>query len=344
MAPSSRQSHPPLVAVVGPTASGKSALGVELAQRLGGEVVSADSMQLYRGMDIGTAKVTKGERQGVPHHLLDLFDVTEEASVAEYQKRARTIVAEIRDRGRTPLMVGGTGLYIRAALDVIDFPPTDPVLRSQLGERLEEEGSAVLRAELREADPEAAAGIKDERRLIRALEVVTLTGRTFASYMPRREYTPAMEPVIQLGLRLPREMLHRRIAARVEQMVCDGLLDEVRRLSASGLRDSPTAARAIGYQHFLEVLDGRLSQAEAVEATVTATRKFARRQETWFRADHRIRWIDVQEGSGLSELAKEAEHHIACAVEGKQREAAGVEVKEEQVPGTSGASQRRTRP
>lgn len=329
----SPEARPPVVGIVGPTASGKSALGVELARRMGGEIISADSMQLYRGMDVGTAKVTVSQRRGVLHHLLDIFEVTQEAAVKDYQERARAAVAEIRERGRTPLMVGGSGLYIRAVLDVIDFPPTDPELRGRLSARLEEYGADVLRAELAAVDPEAAAVVKDDRRLIRALEVVTLTGRTFSSYMPRRMHDPAMEPVIQLGLRVPRELLHRRIAARVEQMVRDGLPEEVQRLAESGLRGSPTAAQAIGYQQFLEVLDGRLNEAEAVQATVTATRKYARRQETWFRADPRIRWIDVQEGVGVSELADEAEHHIAGALRGKRRAAPGVETIEE-IPAT----------
>lgn len=299
-----------MIAVVGPTASGKSALGVELARRMGGEVISADSMQLYRGMDVGTAKVTVQEQQGVPHHLLDILEVTQEAAVADYQQRARAVVAEIRDRGGVPLLVGGSGLYVRAALDEIEFPPTDPQLRAELTARLEEEGAAALRAELRESDPESAAAVADDRRLVRALEVVRLTGRTFSSFMPQRVYDQAMEPVVQLGLRLPRDLLHRRITGRVRQMVREGLLEEVRRLAGQGLRDSGTASRAIGYQQFLDVLDGRITEEQAVEDTVVATRRFARRQETWFRADPRIRWLDAGEGAEASELAEHAEQQI----------------------------------
>nr|WP_245324550.1 tRNA (adenosine(37)-N6)-dimethylallyltransferase MiaA [Nesterenkonia lacusekhoensis] len=286
----------PLVVVAGATASGKSALGVALAQRLAeqgrpGEIINADSMQLYRGMDIGTAKITAEETQGVPHHLLDVLDITEEASVAAFQQQAREEIGAIRARGNTPVMVGGSGLYIRAATDVIEFPPTDPRLRAELTRQLQDQGASALREELRAADPESASLIKDDRRLVRALEVVRLTGRTFSSYMPQRIYEPALGEVVQLGLSLPREQLHERIAQRVDLMAEQGLLAEVRRLDQQGLRQGRTASRAIGYQQHLQVLDGELTEAEALESTIVATRKFARRQETWFRADHRLRWI-----------------------------------------------------
>lgn len=282
--------------IAGATASGKSALGVALAQRLAdqgrpGEVINADSMQLYRGMDIGTAKITAEEMEGVPHHLLDVLDITEEASVAAYQQQAREVIAAIRARGNTPVMVGGSGLYIRAATDVIEFPPTDPQLRDELTRKLHDQGAAALREELRAVDPESASVIKDDRRLVRALEVVRLTGRTFSSYMPQRVYEPALAEVVQLGLSVPREQLHERIAQRVDLMAEQGLLAEVRRLDQQGLRHGRTASRAIGYQQHLQVLDGELTEAEALECTTVATRKFARRQETWFRADHRLRWI-----------------------------------------------------
>ena len=295
----------PLVVLVGPTASGKSSLGVELAHRLDGEIINADSMQLYRGMDIGTAKVTETESQGVPHHLLDVLDVTEEASVAAFQTRAREIIAEVRGRGKTPIMVGGSGLYVRAVIDVIEFPPTDKDLRTRLAQRLEDEGVGVLRKELRDKDPESAAVIKDDRRLVRALEVVLLTGRTFSSFMPQRIYEPSLEPVLQLGLKVDRELLHTRIAARVEQMSQQGILEEVRGLEAIGLREGRTASRSIGYQQFLEVLDGTMTQAQAIEATTIATRKYARRQETWFRADPRITWLPAP-SSSLVDQAQEA--------------------------------------
>lgn len=286
----------PLVVVAGATASGKSALGVALAQRLAeqgrpGEIINADSMQLYRGMDIGTAKITAEEMQGVPHHLLDVLDITEEASVAAFQQQAREEIGAIRARGNTAVMVGGSGLYIRAATDVIEFPPTDPQLRSDLTQQLQDQGAAALREELRAADPESASVIKDDRRLVRALEVARLTGRTFSSYMPQRIYEPSLGEIIQLGLSLPREQLHDRIARRVDLMAEQGLLEEVRRLDQQGLRRGRTASRAIGYQQHLQVLDGELTEAEALESTTVATRKFARRQETWFRADHRLQRI-----------------------------------------------------
>lgn len=295
----------PLVVLVGPTASGKSALGIELARRLDGEIINADSMQLYRGMDIGTAKVTAAEAGEIPHHLLDVLEVTSEASVAAFQEQARQIIEQIRSRGRTPIMVGGSGLYVRAAIDVIEFPPTDPALRTRLTQRLEEEGAAALRLELRAADPESAAVIKDDRRLVRALEVTQLTGRTFSSFMPQRTYEPSLGPVVQLGLNVDRSLLHERIAVRVEQMAEQGMLDEVQSLEAAGLREGRTASRAIGYQQFLQVLDGEIDQAQAVESTTVATRKFARRQETWFRADPRVTWLDAPSES-LTDAALEA--------------------------------------
>lgn len=302
---SSSSSKTPLIVLVGPTASGKSALGVDLAQRLGGEIINADSMQLYRGMDIGTAKVSAAEARGIPHHLLDVLDVTEESSVADFQDQARRIIGEIRDRGKTPIMVGGSGLYVRAVIDVIEFPPTNPELRSRLTMRLDDEGAAPLRQELRELDPESAAVIKDDRRLIRALEVVLLTGRTFSSYMPQRVHEPSLEPVVQIGLDVDRSLLHQRIAQRVARMKDQGLLDEVRTLDSAGLRCGRTASRAIGYQQFLQVLDGELTRKDAIEATTVATRKFARRQETWFRADPRVTWLPAP-AEDLVQQAQEA--------------------------------------
>ncbi|MDO5492763.1 MAG: tRNA (adenosine(37)-N6)-dimethylallyltransferase MiaA [Nesterenkonia sp.] len=300
----------PVVVLVGPTASGKSALGVALARRLGGEIISADSMQLYRGMDIGTAKITAQESRSVPHHLLDVLDVTQEASVASYQQMARRAIADIRSRGRTPLIVGGSGLYVRAAVDEIDFPPTDPDLRAALHRRLDSEGAHVLRQELAAADPTSAETVRDDRRLVRALEVVTLTGRSFASYMPRRIHHEPMTPVVQIGLRVPRELLHRRIAARVREMVDEGLEAEVADLDRAGLRSGRTASAAIGYQQMLAVRDGAVTRQEAVEDIIVATRRLARRQETWFRADPRISWIDVDEDTSTEQITEAALLHI----------------------------------
>ncbi|MCC3269838.1 tRNA (adenosine(37)-N6)-dimethylallyltransferase MiaA [Arthrobacter gengyunqii] len=282
--------HPrPVIAVVGPTGSGKSDLGVSLALKLGGEVINADAMQFYRGMDIGTAKISGEERRGVPHHLLDIMEVTEEASVSAFQASARALITEIQDRGRYPILVGGSGLYVRAALDVLEFPGTDPVVRAGLERELEELGLEALRARLREVDPVSADRLGDGRRVVRALEVQQLTGRPFSSFMPSREY---FQPAIQLGLSVERPVLHRRLAARVDRMVEQGLLEEVQALAARGLREGRTAGRALGYSQFLRVLDGESSVAEAAEQTVVATRQFARRQLTWFRADPRITWLD----------------------------------------------------
>ncbi|MCC3266383.1 tRNA (adenosine(37)-N6)-dimethylallyltransferase MiaA [Arthrobacter gengyunqii] len=282
--------HPrPVIAVVGPTGSGKSDLGVSLALKLGGEVINADAMQFYRGMDIGTAKISGEERRGVPHHLLDIMEVTEEASVSAFQASARALITEIQDRGRYPILVGGSGLYVRAALDVLEFPGTDPVVRAGLERELEELGLEALRARLREVDPVSADRLGDGRRVVRALEVQQLTGRPFSSFMPSREY---FQPAIQLGLSVERPVLHRRLAVRVDRMVEQGLLEEVQALAARGLREGRTAGRALGYSQFLRVLDGESGVAEAVEQTVVATRQFARRQLTWFRADPRITWLD----------------------------------------------------
>ncbi|MCK6090589.1 tRNA (adenosine(37)-N6)-dimethylallyltransferase MiaA [Micrococcus endophyticus] len=291
-----RAARPPVVAVVGATATGKSALAVALAHALDGEVVNGDALQFYRGMDIGTAKVTEDEREGVPHHLLDVLDVGQEASVAAFQSAARGVFEDVRSRGRTPILVGGSGLYVRAALDVLEFPPTDPEVRAAVEAELAERGEAALRAELAAVDPESAAKVADARRLVRALEVHRITGRPFSAFMPRREHDPSVAPVVQIGLSLERAVLHERIEARVERMLAAGLLDEARALDVpgpDGLRQGPTSSRAIGYAQMLAVLDGTLTPEQAAEQTVVATRRFARRQETWFRTDPRVHWVDA---------------------------------------------------
>jgi tRNA dimethylallyltransferase len=289
----------PVIAVVGPTGSGKSDLGVALAQRLDGEVINADALQFYRGMDIGTAKLPPEERQGIEHHLLDVLDITEEASVAAYQQDARSSIDAIRGRGRVPVLVGGSGLYIRAALDRLDFPPTDPAVRARLEAELADAGSSVFRERLRLVDPVSAERIEDDRRLIRALEVHEISGRPFSAFMPRREYH---QPAVQIGLRVDRDLLRERLADRVLGMVRKGLLSEVEQLAAAGLRNGRTASRALGYGQFLQVLDGALTESEAIEDTIGATRRFARRQLTWFRGDPRVDWLDWQE-PGIVETA-----------------------------------------
>ncbi len=285
----------PVVAVVGATAAGKSELSLRLAAALDGEIVNTDSMQLYRGMDIGTGKLTVAERGGVPHHLLDIWDVTETASVSEYQRLARAVIDDIRRRGRTAILVGGSGLYVRAAIDNLEFPGTDPVLRERLEKELAALGPAVLHDRLGAADPAAATAIlpSNGRRIVRALEVLELSGRPFRATLPGYR---AVLPAVQIGLTLPRPELDQRIAARVRQMWQAGFVDEVRGLAGpgepgTGLRAGRTASRALGYAQVLRFLDGEWAQAEAERETVRSTRRFARRQESWFRRDPRIRWL-----------------------------------------------------
>ncbi|SES48627.1 tRNA (adenosine(37)-N6)-dimethylallyltransferase MiaA [Actinokineospora terrae] len=342
------------IAVVGPTATGKSDLGVALAERLGGEVVNADAMQLYLGMDIGTAKITPTERRGVPHHLLDVLTVTETASVAAYQRAARAVIEDILARDRVPVLVGGSGLYVQAVVDELEFPGTDPDIRARLEAELTAVGSAPLYARLAELDPVAAESVlpSNGRRIVRALEVIELTGRPFSATMPKPG--PARYDMAMIGLDRDPTALDTRVDHRVELMFAQGLVDEVRALEAQGLRDGKTAARALGYQQVLTALDttrgdlrlpsdpvfdrdgntvldrtggpsrnanldrtgdpsgktalGRagdlsgqeacdrsddLAFAEAAADTARATRRFVRRQRSWFRRDPRITWLDA---------------------------------------------------
>jgi tRNA dimethylallyltransferase len=284
--------RPPLVAVVGPTAAGKTALSLDLAERLGGEVVNTDAMQVYRGMDIGTAKLPLEQRRGIPHHLLDLLDVTETASVAGFQAMARQVVEDCRDRGVVPVLVGGSALYTRAVLDRFEFPGTDPALRASLEVELAAVGAAAMHDRLAQVDPQAAAKIEsaNTRRVVRALEVVALTGRPFAASLPAPTYHDPR--TVQVGVRIPRPVLDERIEARVRSMWEAGLVQEVRRLADAGLREGRTADRALGYQQVLALLDGELTEEQAFEQTVAATRRFARRQSSWFDKDPRVRWVD----------------------------------------------------
>lgn len=282
---------PPVVAVVGPTAAGKTDLSLDLAEALGGEVVNTDSMQLYRGMDIGTAKLPEAEWRGIPHHLLDVLEVTEPATVAEFQGWARAAVDDCRARGVTPVLVGGSALYTRAVLDRFDFPGTDPVVRAGLEALLESEGALAMHARLAEVDPLAATAIipTNGRRVVRALEVVQITGRPFSASLPRQEYF--YDDAVQVGVDIPRPVLDGRIELRVRRMWDAGLVDEVRGLVGAGLREGRTAQRALGYQQVLAFLDGDISEEEALEQTVTGTRRFARKQDAWFRKDARITWV-----------------------------------------------------
>ncbi len=280
------------IAVVGATATGKSDLALDLAERLGGEIVNADAMQLYRGMDIGTAKVPAEERRGIPHHQLDVLDVTQEATVAAYQQAARADLASIAGRGHRAVLVGGSGLYVRAALDRLEIPPRDSEVRARLEAAAERLGSAALHRRLRESDPVAAAQILpgNVRRVVRALEVIEITGRPFSASMPQREF---LTPAVMLGLRVDRGVLDKRIDRRVQRMWQAGLRQETEDLLGRGLRDGVTASRAIGYSQAIAVLDGALSEEQARADTAQATRRYARRQESWFRPDPRIVWLDT---------------------------------------------------
>jgi tRNA dimethylallyltransferase len=284
------------VVVVGPTASGKSGLAIALAERLTAagrpaEIVNADSMLVYRGMDIGTAKPSADERRRVRHHLVDVLDVTETATVAQFQTRARAAIADCRERGVIPIVVGGSALYIRAIVDDFVFPGTDPVVRGRLEDELAEVGAPALHARLARVDPAAAAAIQpaNGRRVVRALEVIELTGQPYPAQLPERRYL--LPGVVQLGLALERPVLDVRIERRVDAMWAAGLVAEVDNLVAHGLRDGVTASRALGYRQVLELLDGEVDEAEARRRTVVATRRFARRQDSWFRLDQRIAWL-----------------------------------------------------
>lgn len=296
------------IAVVGPTASGKSALGIALAQKLGGEVVNVDSMQLYRGMDIGTAKLPLEERGGIPHHLLDIWPVTKMASVAEYQALAVERVEEIMARGAVPILVGGSMMYVQSLIDDWRFPPTNPTVRAKYEARLEKIGVDALHRELAEVDPEAARVIedKDPRRTVRALEVIELTGEPFQASQPPKGGEPRWGTAL-LGLRTQAEWLNPRIELRTRMMFDEGLVEEVRSLLEAGLVRDSTAGRAIGYAQVLALLDGEITAEEAFEQTVTGTRRYVRRQRSWFSRDPRITWLDAAApnvvGAALDSLA-----------------------------------------
>ncbi|MGB0101469.1 MAG: tRNA (adenosine(37)-N6)-dimethylallyltransferase MiaA [Nocardioides sp.] len=284
-------SVPPIVAVVGATASGKTGLSLDLAERLGGEVVNTDAMQVYRGMDIGTAKLPLAERRGIAHHLLDTLTVRDPATVAEFQSWARAEIADIRGRERVPVLVGGSALYTRAILDRFEFPGTDDAVRRRLEDELATAGPEALHARLREVDPEAADRILVEngRRTVRALEVVEITGRPFSASLPSMDY---LDPAtVQLGVDIDRPTLDARIADRVDAMFAAGFVAEVERLLGEGLAEGRTAGRAIGYREVVAHLAGDLTLDEARERTIVATRRFSRRQDSWFRKDPRVVWL-----------------------------------------------------
>jgi tRNA dimethylallyltransferase len=281
------------LAIVGPTGTGKSQLALDVAERLGGEIVNADAMQFYRGMDIGTAKVPVAQRRGIPHHQLDVLDVTETATVARYQDAAAADIETIAARGKVPVLVGGSMLYIQSLLDDWSFPTTDPAVRAKWEQRLAEIGVGSLHAELADRDPVAAASIlpTDGRRIVRALEVVELTGQPFAASAPVIG-TPRWDTVI-IGLDCATELLDERLARRTQTMFDHGLVDEVIRLLGAGLRDGVTASRALGYAQVIADLDAGGNGDAARKPTFIGTRRYVRRQRSWFRRDHRIRWLDA---------------------------------------------------
>ena len=297
-----------LVVIVGPTGTGKSELSLDLADRLSAagrpaEIVNADAMQLYRGMDIGTAKLPVAERRGVPHHLLDVLDVTDEATVARYQVEARAAITGILERGAVPILVGGSGLYVSSVVYDFQFPGTDPVLRARLEAELVEQGPGLLYERLKAVDPASAVriGASNGRRLVRALEIVELTGAPHTAVLPGDPVY--WMPAVTLGLRLPREVLTPRLDARVDRMWAAGLVDEVRGLIPAGLEGGVTASRAIGYAQALGQVRGTLAQADAVDATQQLTRRYARRQVSWFKRDPHTHWIDADDTDRVDQAA-----------------------------------------
>ena len=281
-----------VIVLCGATATGKSNLAIAVAQRLNGEIVNADSMQIYRGMDIGTAKLSIDERQGIRHHLLDVLDINQDATVAWYQGLARAAIADIESRGKCAIVVGGTGLYIKSILDELNFPDTDPVIRQNLEKELQDFGKDILFARLEKLDPAAALAIDREnaRRVIRALEVIEITGQPFTANLPR-EASTRYPDAQQFGLVMDREKLSGRIHERVDRMWEQGFVDEVDRLLEKGITGSRTAQRALGYSQIIAYRQGLMSEQEAREDTKRATRQYARRQEVWFSRDQRITWI-----------------------------------------------------
>lgn len=281
-----------LIFIVGATATGKSELALQVAEELGAEIVNADSMQLYRGMDIGTAKLPLSERRGIPHHLIDVLEVSQDASVAQYQSWARTLIDQLLAEAKPVVVVGGTGLYVKAILDELNFPDTDPQVRERLNEEANQIGLEVMHQRLAKLDPAAAAAIPKEnlRRVIRALEVIEITGKPFTANLPKAgaTYYPQAK---QFGLVMDRERLKDRIDSRVEAMWEQGFVAEVTQLINAGIREGKTAKAALGYNQIIAFLEGRSSELEAKEETKRATRAYARRQETWFSRDERITWL-----------------------------------------------------
>lgn len=298
----------PLVVLVGPTAVGKSRLAIELAEGLAAtgqraEIVNSDSVAIYRGMDIGSAKPTVVEQARVPHHLLDILDITQTATVADFQALARETIAQLRSQGILPILVGGSSLYVRAIVDDFDFPGTDEEVRARWEAKLDEIGPHALHAILAGKDAAAAEAILpgNGRRIVRALEILELTGK-FSAQLPGYDY--ALVNVHQFGLQIDREELDARIALRVDQMFADGLVAEVEELEKLGLREGVTASRTLGYQQVLAYLEGQMTLAEAQESTIQGTRRFARKQFGWYRRDPRIQWLDYQDSEAVQKIMR----------------------------------------
>jgi len=287
-----------LIVICGATATGKSGLSVSLAQKIDAEIINADSMQLYKGMDIGTAKISTEEQQGIPHHMLDLLEVNQDANVAWYQDKARSVISDIHARGKDAIIVGGTGLYIKAILDELNFPDTDPVVRAELELEFATKGIAPLFERLEKLDPAAALAIDkaNSRRVIRALEVIKITGKPFTANLPREE-SSRYPYAKQFGLVMDRDTLTERISMRVDLMWEKGFVQEVDKLLTAGIMQGTTAQRALGYAQVIAQIEGKVTQEEAQEETKRATRQYARRQETWFSRDERITWISPVQNS-----------------------------------------------
>lgn len=283
-----------LIVVVGATATGKSAAALDIAEKLDAEIINADASALYRGMDIGTAKLPYGERRGITHHMLDVLDVREDASVATYQRKTRALIDVLHERGKSVVVVGGSGLYISAILENLEFPGTDPQIRASVEALAEHIGAASLHERLAQLDPAAAMAIQpgNTRRVVRALEVIEITGKPFTANLPRQSESPYPH-AIRIGIQADRQILDLRIEKRVELMWEMGFVEEVRKLERMGLREGKTAQRSLGYGQILRALDGEISLEAAKDETIKATRKFARRQNTWFARDTAISWCSV---------------------------------------------------
>ena len=294
-----------LIAVVGPTGAGKSALAIEIAKHIiasGGraEILNCDSMQFYKGMDVGTAKLTQSEQQGITHHLFDFLEITDESTAAEYQQLARPLILDLQARGVTPILVGGSMLYVAAVLNVFEFPARDEVLRAKLEQDLIDFGPHEMHRRLQALDPIAASRIIPEngRRSVRAIEIVTLTGEPFAAALP--DVPEDWQPVLEIGINGDRDDLRARLETRVHKMWQQGLIDEVRSLESRGIREGKTSSVAIGYAQALRQIDGEITEAEAIADTVRLTQKYARRQMSWFRRDQRIQWLDYQDSEATA--------------------------------------------